>query len=86
LPKGATLILVAPLSEKNDYQLWGRMSHINVEWVELQDRKSLFDMNTVLKIVKYAVKRYHRYNDCYDSYSDPTPSHMQNALDRLTKA
>jgi hypothetical protein len=83
LPKGATLILLAPKFAKNDYMLWGRMAHITVEWIEMDDFNSLFDMDVLTKLVGHAVKRYHLFNDCYDAYSEKAPSHIDSWLKGL---
>ena len=37
LPRGATLILLAPIDVKDDFALWGHLSHLTVRWVEVGD-------------------------------------------------
>ena len=64
LPRGATLIHLAPRVVKDDYQLWARVSHITVDWYEIEDHSALFDTQEVLGLVKQAARRYTQFNDC----------------------
>eukprot|EP00658_Telonema_sp_P-2_P030513 TRINITY_DN23015_c0_g1_i2.p1 TRINITY_DN23015_c0_g1~~TRINITY_DN23015_c0_g1_i2.p1 ORF type:complete len:496 (-),score=96.02 TRINITY_DN23015_c0_g1_i2:357-1844(-) len=37
LPRGGTLIVLSPVDVKDDFVLWGHLSHISVRWIEIQD-------------------------------------------------
>jgi hypothetical protein len=67
LPRGATLVHVAPVKVKDDYALWSQMSHISVHWIELSVHKTLLDRGLLLLAVADAIGRYHEFNRCYDA-------------------
>ena len=49
LPRGGTMILLAPRDGKNDYLLWAHMSHLSTNWFELNEFESLSSLTALAR-------------------------------------
>ena len=74
------MIHMTTVEVKNDFTMWSHMTHIHVDWFELQEFKSTFSLDRFASIVKLAIQRYHDFNECYDSSVQAPPAHMANML------
>ena len=61
LPRGATLILLAPVAVKDDFVLWAHLSHLNVRWIEIGTLNTPFPYDTVLEQVAEGLQHYSRH-------------------------
>jgi hypothetical protein len=90
LPKGATFVQIAPKDRKDDYILWGHMSHIKVDWVETDTSHAAggvvtetMDTKAILALFAQAVRTYHNFNPCYDSQEYAPPPHIAKVLEKI---
>ena len=82
--QGGTLVLMADNSAKNDYVMWSHMTHIHVDWFELANWKTHFDIPQLDQLIGAAISRYHQFNDCYDAAVAAPPAHIAAVLGRLS--
>lgn len=62
LPRGATLILLAPVDVKDDFVLWAHLSHVTVRWIEIGELNSPIPENVVQKLVEEGLARYSQHS------------------------
>ena len=92
LPRGSTLVFISPKDRKDDYILWGHMSHIKVDWIETDTSHAAggaihegLPSKEILRVLAQAVRNYHAFNPCYDADEDPTPLHLAGPLEKTEK-
>ena len=67
LPRGATVIMIAPSDVKDDYVMWNHMAHLHVRWMEITDFNQdaeVFPMEEVAHLAEEAVNKYKDEHDC----------------------
>ena len=66
LPRGATTVLLAPRSTKDDFVLWGHTAWLRITWVEIKELNDPLDTAVIAPLVTEGLAHYERFSECSD--------------------
>ena len=66
LPRGATTLLLAPRSTKDDFVLWGHTAWLRITWVEIKELNDPLDVPKIASLVKEGLTHYELFSECSD--------------------